>query len=256
MTEEPVQPLDVLGSPVRRAILDTLANLPVLATADTPNRSKGLTAAELGERVGLHVTTVRHHLERLELAGLVHRHAERTGVGRPRHHFTAAPGNLAEVGDPSAYRLLAEVLTEAMASVNPDAVSAGRRWSQRTISTALDPDVRAAPARTPGQWLGKLGALIDLLDSWGFDPSVTTEAGGRTSRVCLNRCPLRELAAANPAVACGVHRGVLEGALDALGEEGVTVELEPFVQPDLCVARLTPYPPFPVRTVPSERPLR
>ena len=257
MTQAPVQALDVLGSPARRAILDALANLPAVASAGTPDRSSGLTAAELALRMSLHVTTVRHHLDRLEQAGLVHRHAERTGVGRPRHRYTAHPGDLGQVSvSPSAYRLLAQILTEAMASKNPDAADAARRWSLRTVAAQLGDDAPTDPARTPGQWLSKLGTLVDLLDAWGYAPSVATESGSRATRVCLHRCPLRDLAVDNPAVACGVHRGVLQGALDALGEEGSTVQLEPFVEPDLCVARLTTAHPFPDRTVPSERPLR
>ena len=256
MTEVPVQPLDVLGSPVRRDIVDTLANLPVLTSADSPNRSSGLTAAELAARLGLHVTTVRHHLDRLARAGLVQRHTERSGVGRPSHRFTAHPGHLAEITGPTTYRLLAEVLADALASGVPDAAEAGRRWSVRTVREHLGTDTPTQPAHTRGTWLAKLGALVDLMDGWGYDPSIRTEPGGRTAQLCLHRCPLRDLAVENPAVACGVHRGVLEGTLEALGEPGASVSLEPFVRPDLCIAHLTTAHPFPDRTVPSERPTR
>ena len=256
MTEVPVQPLDALGSPVRRAIVDTLANLPVLASADAPNRSTGLTAAELAERVGLHVTTVRHHLDRLVRADLVQVHTERTGVGRPRHHFTAHPGHLTEVIAPSAYKVLAEVLSDALVSDSPNAAEAGRRWAVRHARDLLGNQASSVPATTPGRWLGKIGALVDLLDRWGYEPTVTTTEGGRTADVCLHHCPLRELAIENPAVACGVHRGVIEGTLEVLGEGRADVRLAPFVEPDLCVASLTTATPFPDRTVPSERPTR
>ena len=127
MTEAQVQPLDVLSSPVRREIMDALANPPHLTSAGQPNRSTGLTAADLAERLHLHVTTVRFHLDRLEQAGLVASHDERARVGRPRRRFTVQPGQLTEVTAPDAYRVLAEVLAASMASgESHDAAAAGR----------------------------------------------------------------------------------------------------------------------------------
>lgn len=251
MTEAQVQPLDVLASPVRREILDTLANLPRLAKAGHPNRSTGLTAAELAGRLHLHVTTVRFHLDRLEQADLIASHEERKGVGRPRRRFTAVPGQLTEVAAPEAYRLLAEVLADAITSgESPDADEAGRQWA---LSHAADliglentPE-NARPARTPGAWLAKVGAVLDVLDRWGYQPAVSTSDGGHTTELRLHHCPLRQLAVDNPAVACGVHRGVIRGTLEALGEQDATVRLVPFIDTDLCVASLSTATPFPVR---------
>ena len=65
---------------------------------------------ELAGRFGLHVNTVRFHLDRLVADGLVARHAEqRTEPGRPRLTFTAvAPAGTAK--DKRSYRLLASIL--------------------------------------------------------------------------------------------------------------------------------------------------
>ena len=262
MTEGQVQPIDVLASPVRRAILDALANLPHLSAADVPNRSTGLTAAHLAERLDLHVTTVRFHLERLERAGLIVSHDERAGVGRPRRRYTAHPGQLAEVTAPDAYRLLAEVLAGAMASETPNAAEAGRLWAlEHAVElTGFEPTPETGrPARTPGAWLAKVGAVLDVLDRWGYQPSITTSDAGRTAQLCLHHCPLRQLAIDNPAVACGVHRGVIQGTLEALGEHDTHVSLVPFVEPGLCVAEVSTETPFltrhdPIR--PTERPAR
>ena len=54
--------------------------------------------------------------DRLFAAGLVDGHDDRSGVGRPRRHYTVSPGQLAEVNSPDVYKLLAHVLAEAMAS--------------------------------------------------------------------------------------------------------------------------------------------
>ena len=253
MTEAQVHPLDVLASPVRREIVDALANLPHLAPSGRPTRSTGMTAADLARRLHLHVTTVRFHLDRLEQAGLVSSHDERNGVGRPRRRFTAHPGNLTEVTAPDAYRLLAEVLARAMAAGGAtDAVEAGRQWARAHAIelTGADLPTDPDPARTAGAWLAKVGVVLDVLDRWGYQPTVTTADAGRTAELSLNHCPLRQLAVDNPAVACGVHRGVIQGALEALGEGAATMSLVPFVEPNLCVARLTTATPFPERPSP------
>lgn len=263
MTEAQARPLDVLASPVRRSIMDALANLPHLARAGEPNRSTGLTAADLAARLHLHVTTVRFHLDRLEHAGLVTSRDERIGVGRPRRRFSVHPGQLAEVAAPEAYRLLAEVLAGAMAQgASPDAAEAGRRWALDHAFELIGLDATGEmvrPARTPGAWLAKVGAVLDVLDRWGYQPTVSTSDGGHTAQLDLNHCPVRQLALDNPAVACGVHRGVIQGTLEALGEAGAAVSLIPFVEEERCVARLCPAQPFPVRTRPdrpTERPAR
>lgn len=55
-------------------------------------------------------------------------------------------------------------------------------------------------------------------------------------------CPFESLARANPQVVCGVHHGLVEGALSALGQSESQVRLFPFSTPATCRARLTPTP--------------
>lgn len=246
MTEAGAHALDVLASPVRRQILDLLANLPVLAEAGHPHRASGLTATELSGLMDLHVTTVRFHVDRLIRAGLVEAHDRRSGVGRPRRHYTAAPGILTDVIAPDAFRLLSEVLADAMATGDaPTAHEAGRRWALKHAIDLIG-DVPASPvARTPGTWLAKVGGLIDVLARWGYDPSVSTADSGRTAEIRLHHCPLAELARENPAVACGVHRGVIAGTMEALGEADASISLVPFITPTHCIASVTTSVTFP-----------
>ena len=80
----------LLTSPVRRQILDVLAQLPVQATPKEPKtRRDGLTAAELGARIGLHVTTIRFHVDQLLEAGLVCANDISNGV-EPQARFSPA----------------------------------------------------------------------------------------------------------------------------------------------------------------------
>ena len=148
-------------------------------------------------------------------------------------------------------------LAASMASgESHDAAEAGRRWALEHAAELVGIDVaeNSTPASTPGAWLAKVGAVLDLLDRWGYQPTVSTADAGRTAQLGLHHCPLRQLAVDNPAVACGVHRGVIVGTLQALGERRAEVELVPFVEPDLCIARVGTATPFPdPATVRSER---
>ena len=78
-------------------------------------------------------------------------------------------------------------------------------------------------ARTAGQWLAKMGMVLDLLESWGYEPSLRTADRGRAAEIALGRCPFLELAEAHTQVVCAAHRGVLQGTLDVLGEPDTDV---------------------------------
>lgn len=252
MAQQPPRSAALLVSPVRRRIVDTLAALPLFPGDQEPNRATGLTAGEVGERLGLHVTSARFHLEQLVDAGVLVASFHRHGTGRPQKRYAALPERAAAAPRDDAYRMLAELLTEALAGREEGALTpeeAGSRWAQqhvRRLSETQDlPDL--APARTPGQWLAKVGRLLDLLESWGYDPSVRTTDHGRTAEVALARCPFLSLAESHTEVVCAAHRGLLRGALDVFGEPDADVEIQPFALPGVCLARLTS------RTVPNQQ---
>jgi predicted ArsR family transcriptional regulator len=78
-----------------------------------------------------------------------------------------------------------------------------------------------------------VGEVVQLLDGQGFEP----EARGR--EIHMHRCPFHALAEAQPEVVCAVHKGLMSGALSALGSDLEVEGLDVFVRPDLCVARLS-----------------
>ena len=108
------------------------------------------------------------------------------------------------------------------------------------------------PADTPGRWLGKLAQMIDVLQEWGYTPELSTSEGGRSAEVTLAHCPFLELARANPAVVCGIHRGLIAGSLAQLGETATRVSLEPFVDSTTCLAHVSTTTPF--RSTASKEP--
>ena len=198
--------------------------------------------AEIADRLGVHPNTVRFHLDKLVGDGRVERVSARAGaMGRPAQLYQAVRGM--DPSGPREFELLARVLVEALsvrAEPAADAARAGREWGR-------------ARARADGQRASRL-APIDrlerLMDELGFAPELASaqEAGRgdardqqpRTSWVGLRSCPFLELATDRPGVVCPVHLGLMQGALEGW-EADVTVDrLDPFVQPDLCLAHLAP----------------
>ena len=77
-----------------------------------------------------------------------------------------------------------------------------------------------------------------LFSQLGFDPELIDEEADPQIR--LHACPFRDAARANPEVVCSVHLGLLRGTLTRLGGPPITARLLPFVEPDLCLAKLAP----------------
>ncbi|MFV0253408.1 MAG: helix-turn-helix transcriptional regulator [Beutenbergiaceae bacterium] len=228
----------VLSSPVRRRIVDHLANLPALTPVDGgPSRSEGCSAAELADLLDLHVTTVRFHLDQLVTVGLLHTSNRRgDGAGRPRKMYALTPGRMdAPAGD--SYLALAEILADSFGGETGSPRTpeeAGVQWAHEHVDT----DPAATPATTPGRWLGKIGRLVDSLEEWGYTPNVATREGGRSVEVTLVDCPFLALASTHPEVVCGIHRGLIRGTLEQIGEQSAEISLEPLVGPATCIAHI------------------
>ena len=241
---------ELLSSPVRRAVVDALAHhQPSLVTVDGAVRAgpRGMTAAQLATQLGLHVTTVRFHIDQLVAGGLVRAEFARgLGVGRPRKVYDVAPGVPGTERDDAGLKALAAPLAEHFDS-NLTPAQAGVAWARCNIkATATE------RATSPGQWLTKVGHVVDVLQDWGYAPEVSTSEGGRTCHIDLRRCPFLDLARTRPAVVCGIHGGLITGAMEELGEPDVEFSLEPFVGPELCRAHLRTRTPFVPRPNPLE----
>jgi len=200
-----------LASPARRKVLDALLRSP-----------EPLDAATVAERLGLHVTTARFHLEQLATAGLA---ARRAGAearrGRPRMLY--APAGRAR--DENAREQLIGVLASALAgdeSPAAESTEAGRRWA-----AALGPIPLGEPR----------AGLVNVLDRLGFEPETEPGVAGDRDLIRLRACPFRAPARDHPEVVCSVHRGLID---QLLGGTGTGAQLLPFVQPDLCVVAFEP----------------
>jgi predicted ArsR family transcriptional regulator len=182
----------------------------------------GLDASEIGRRLGRHANTIRWHLGILARAGIVRSDAEtRSAPGRPRILYRLGPSTASERGD--EYRLLASVLAETVSREERGAEACertGRAWGAELVRGSRRDD------------RGEIEAVVGILDQQGFEPQADQFA------IRMRRCPFHDLAEAHPDVVCAIHRGLISGALEALGSNLSVSALEIFPQPNVCVARL------------------
>lgn len=195
--------------------------LAVLRRASEP-----MDIRRLADAVELHPNTAREHLDQLVEAGLVLRSsAPPRGRGRPGWRY-AAPGSGDD--DAEAYRSLAAVLADELAR-RPDAdeaaTSAGVAWGRSLAEGRL-------PVQSPADGVRR---LVELLDEAGFAPEAPHDP---QQPIRLHRCPFGSLARRRGDVVCNVHLGLMHGALRQLGAPLDAVSLEPFVEPNLCLAHL------------------
>ncbi|MDY7104023.1 MAG: helix-turn-helix domain-containing protein [Actinomycetota bacterium] len=199
-----------LGDNTRYAIYLELARSP-----------RPLATAEVAEFLGLHVNTVRPHLERMREAGLLDVHADaRGGPGRPQNRYTVATDSPSLGLEPAVFPMLSRMLFRMAsdAGLGPEeAGEAGREQGE------------AEGGRSVG--VPCLDALVGRLADWGFDPAVAPQPSGAT--IAFTHCPFRELAVANPDLVCGLHRGLVEGFVDRVGG-GRTTAFRNLVDRDPC----------------------
>jgi len=240
-----------LASGVRRRIVE---HLNVVADTARPGAQRGRSAAELAAYLDLHVTTVRFHLDQLVAGGYLVTAFERsTKVGRPRKLYAAPAVDESDAAEAQRhFQVLAALLAQNWPTGEAEAISAeeaGRRWAM----AHADPD-RAGqpPAATAGRWLAKVGDMVDQLEHWGYTPELSTSHGGRTVTIALHNCPFLALARQRPDVVCGVHHGLIHGALEHIGERDVAIDVRPFVGPTRCLVKVSTSTPFTTNSTASE----
>lgn len=212
--------------PTRDGAADLVAGLStqrrrVFDALDAEPRS----IASLAETLGLHVNTVREHLDGLVTSGLALRsRLAPKGRGRPGWGYVVRPGAASPaVGE---YAALASVLADHAASqggdVRGDMRRLGQGWGQALVTGRVStPEPHDADRE-----------VISLLGDLGFDPEVTP------SCIRLRQCPMLAVARERPDVVCSVHHGMVEGALDAAGGDSSSVSLEAFAEIGSCRLRL------------------
>lgn len=236
----------------RASILDLLVDQP-----------EPCTVAALSSLTRQHPNTIREHLDSLLADRLVVRsRADAQGRGRPAWLYAAAPEVRSEPGS-REYAALASALagqiTRTSRRPGADAAESGREWGRElaqksratqgqtgeSLSGASYSGTGTAPRKaTVPSALAARREVVTLLDDLGFAP--TTDA--RVRVVKLHHCPLLEAAHRHPDVVCGVHLGLVRGALEEMGyspDKAEAAELQPFSEPGAC--RLVMFPSSPTR---------
>ncbi len=209
------------------AVASRLRLLDALRAGDGP-----MDVRELAVACGLHVTTVRFHLGVLTDAGLVRSQSGRSGTrGRPRRLYTPAGGAVTP-GEHTGYELLSALLAAHWADDHDERVrraeQAGWAWGgQRAAEAGPKAATRAEAAAHANTVFAELGFDSELAQD-GDDPQIR-----------LHTCPFRAVAATYPEVVCSIHLGLLRRVLADTDAPPSDVQLRPFVQPHLCLARIT-----------------
>jgi predicted ArsR family transcriptional regulator len=202
-----LDPAGALDAASRRHLLE------ILRSTGRPMAVSTLAAA-----CGLHVNTVRAHLDVLRRAGLVARESEQAARrGRPRAMYTAVTRPAR-----SGYEQLAAMLAAGWGA------DGAARAERAGYTAALDGDAAG------GGTAGALDELVATFAEMGFDPQLDRDRDG--GRIALRACPFRAVAAEHPDVVCALHLGLIRGVLTRHGAGDSASSLEPFLEPGLCVA--------------------
>jgi predicted ArsR family transcriptional regulator len=208
-----------------------LASISRVAVLETLREAEGpMGVRELAERMNLHDNTVRKHLDLLIENGYATRLRDSEARrGRPRYVYAAVPDSPPTEAQLRNYRLLASVFAAYLHDADdPQAAAeeAGRRFGVRSFDEG---EAGHGPA---------VERVVQMLADIGFQPELA--AGGAEIR--LRHCPFHELARDNQDVVCGIHLGLIRGALQQLGAPEKAVRLVPFVTPNLCLVQIGPCP--------------
>jgi predicted ArsR family transcriptional regulator len=194
--------LKALGDNTRYAIYLELAR-----------SARPLATSEVSEALGLHPNTVRPHLERMRDVGLLAVDVDARGeVGRPQHRYSLAEDAPSLGFEPPMMPYLASLLVrlaEQTGARAADAFEVGRDQGRAEASR-----YRAAPSC--------IEALVAEQGRLGFDPAVDADDDGETALIGFAHCPFRALAQDHHEVVCSLHRGMVEGFVDAMGDAEVT----------------------------------
>jgi len=186
--------------------------------------SRPLATADIADSLDLHPNTVRPHLERMREVGLLDSRTEvPSGVGRPQNLYSIAPASPSLGLEPPTFPMLARMLVqlaERTGASGEDAAEIGR--DQGRIDAEAH---RAAPSC--------LEALVNQLDLLGFDAAVDGTDDGETAIIAFTHCPFQELAESHPELVCSLHRGMVEGFVDAMGDALVD-EFHPLIHREPC----------------------
>lgn len=216
-----------LGEPVRRALYRYVAG-----------RRHPVSREQAAEAVGVAPHTAKFHLDRLQSDGLLTAGYRRPpgvggpGAGRPAKVYQPAEEELLVSLPERRYRLLGEILAEAVASAT--ATGADLPTAVRRAAVAAGRLAGTAAARSRDVTGDPLGDAAEVLVACGYEPQHEDDA------VVLANCPFHALAEQHTELVCGLNAHFVGAALEASGRDGVAARLAP--RPGYCCVRVETTP--------------
>ncbi|HEU4362088.1 MAG TPA: ArsR family transcriptional regulator [Mycobacterium sp.] len=198
---DPVAGLSSLDDPVRRRLYYYVASCNQSVARDDAAVATGISHA-----------LAAYHLDKLVDVGILAasyaRPAGRTGpgAGRPAKRYTRTQHELSASVPPRNYRLLAELLAEAVTAEGSE-----------TVGLAA-----AAAARRAGEDSVSSAGVVDALCQCGYEPAETPDGD-----IELRNCPFHHLAQQYPALVCGLNLQLIRGMLAAAADEPGRAVLAP-----------------------------
>ncbi len=241
--QEPLKLAGVVGDPTRFAIYQYLCT----------SGAERVTAQEIAARFGLHPNVARLHLNKLRDVGLLEAHVEKSGRGgRPGTAYSLADRVLTLHFPPRDYRLLAELLSQALARMGDEGrrvleevgrsfgreLAGSRQAGRRRAAGATDAADAAGATDAAGAATGcadategapgESGGPVDLsalppealeevvraLARHGVHAEVVRDGSGAVNLIMRN-CGFKEVATHYPELVCQLCESIVRGVVDA-----------------------------------------
>jgi predicted ArsR family transcriptional regulator len=199
---------DVIDKPLAHLEIDAMsgqAETSDKAILDYLRRDGTARISDLVAETGVTATAVRQRIQRLMADGLIERHAERHGRGRPNHRYVLTKKGERYAGD--NFSDLAVVLWEEIRSVRDLDVRRGllKRIAERFVERYR--------GRVDGETLGqRMDSLVNLMEE--RDIPFEVDSSGTLPVLSALVCPYPELAQLDRGV-CTMEKLMLS---DVLGE--------------------------------------
>jgi predicted ArsR family transcriptional regulator len=175
-----------------------------------------VTREQAATAIGISPKLAAFHLGQLVDVGLLHANdltaPGRRGPGRAPKAYTLAPAEWHISLPERRYALMAEILTHAVLSSQPNEPA---RQAALRIATQTGHQLGEHARRE--RRLGRLGperaltAAAEVLDNYGYEPDRATNA------IVLRNCPFAQLATSAPELVCTLNQHLIAGLLAGLG---------------------------------------
>jgi predicted ArsR family transcriptional regulator len=204
--DDDVAALAALQDPLRLALYEY-----VLGETDPVSRDQAAQA------IGISRESAAFHLDRLASEGLLDIAFRRLsgkqgpGAGRPAKLYSRSAREIQVSLPPRRYDVAARLFAGALASPSPAAAltELARTFGESLGARALPPNTRTSAKR-------RLESAVNILDSYGYQPSITAE------QIALRNCPFDALAKEHRDVVCTMNTALIGGLVSGLNASDMT----------------------------------